>query len=94
MKELLIDTMLSGTGVRDVLNGGYVDPATLGLSEALQGDLAAWHRRYEEAHFNGFPNEMVFILDREGVDLASRADRELANSKVGYYSDGLLKRLA
>ena len=91
--ELLIDGMLSGTGVRDAVNGGYVDPKSLGLSECLASDLAFWQARYEEAHFAGFPDDRVAELDKDGAALASRVRDERPGAKVGYFSNGLMKRL-
>jgi len=91
--ELLIDGMLSGTGVRDAINGGYVDPKSLGLSEQLALSLTSWQALYEEAHFAGLPDDLVTQLDRDGVALASRVREELAGTKVGYFSNGLMKRL-
>jgi hypothetical protein len=92
--ELLIDGMLSGSGIRDVVNGGYVDPASLGLSSLLLRDLASWHAQYEDAHFAGFPDDRVSELDKKGLVLASRVGEELIRAKVGYFSNGLMKRLA
>ena len=91
--ELLIDGMLSGTGFRDAINGGYVDPKSLGLSEQLAHSLTCWQALYEEAHFAGFPDDLVTKLDKDGVALASRVREELAGIKVGYFSNGLMKRL-
>jgi hypothetical protein len=91
--EFLIDGMLSGTGVRDAINGGYVDPQYLGLSESLTCSLASWQAQYEDAHFAGFPDNRVAELDKEGAALASRLRDELPGVTVGYFSNGLMKRL-
>jgi hypothetical protein len=92
--DLLIDGMLSGTGVRDAVAGGYVAPDTIGLSAQLVADLAAWQRKYEGAHFAGFPANAVAVLDEEGLALASRARCELSDKSVGYFSNGRMERLA
>lgn len=92
--EFLIDGMLSGTGVRDAVNGGYLRPDTIGLSPSLASDVAEWHRKYENAHFAGFPDSAVTDLDEEGLALLSRAQAELPNKCVGYFSNGRMKRLA
>ena len=92
--DFLIDGMLSGTGVRDAVNGGYVDPRLIGLSEALAGDIADWQQKYEQAHFAGFPHESIAMLDEEGTALADRAASELSNVSFGYFSNGAMKRLA
>ena len=93
MGEFLIDGMLSGTGVRDAIKGGYVDSQSIGLSKALALDLAAWQRRYEEAHFAGFPPESITQLDNEGMAFASRAADELPKECFGYFSHGRTTRL-
>lgn len=92
-EDFLIDGMLSGTGVRDAINGGYVEPCSIGISELLASDLSAWQQRYESCHFQDFPAELVIELDAEGISLAARAAVELPNRKVGYYSNGLMKKL-
>ena len=92
--QLLIDGMLSGTGVRDSVNGGYVDPLALGLSVELAQSLAAWLAEYEQAHIYGFPDDRVRKLDEEGLALTARAGKELTDVTVGYFSNGLLNRLA
>ena len=91
--KFLIDGMLSGTGVRDAINGGYIDPRSLGLSEHLASSLASWQARYEEAHFAGFPGDRVAELDKEGAVLTLRVSKEQTETKVGYFSNGLMKRL-
>ena len=93
--ELLIDGMLSGTGVRDAREGGYVKPLSLGLSASLAADLGDWQNRYEEAHFAGFPEDAVDELDKEGLSLASRAQAELGKvTNIGYFSAGRMMRLS
>jgi hypothetical protein len=89
----LIDGMLSGTGVRDAFNGGYLDPRDIGLSEALTGEIADWQQRYEEAHFDGFPEGLVAQLDQRGLAFVAQAKAELPDIEIGYFSSGLLKRL-
>ena len=91
--DFLIDGMLSGTGLRDAREGGYVEPMALGLSASLSSDVAAWQRRYEAAHFADFPEQVVGDLDKEGLVLASRAQTELRGKTIGYFSNGLMKRL-
>ena len=91
--EFVIDGMLSGTGVRDAINGGYIDPKILGLSAGLADRLSSWQARYEEAHFAGFPEDVVAELDKEGAALALSVRKELASAKVDYFSNGLMKQL-
>lgn len=91
--RFLIDGMLSGTGVRDVVNGGYVEPIAIGLSAALSRDVAAWQQKYEDAHFAGFTDDLVNELDKRELLLASRAESELGDGAVGYFSNGRMKHL-
>ena len=91
--DLLIDGMLSGTGVRDAVAGGYVAPDAI-LSAQLVSDIASWQRRYEEAHFAGFPANTVALLDDKGLALASRVHGELGDKSIGYFSNGRVERLA
>ncbi|WP_416463560.1 hypothetical protein [Sphingomonas sp. VDB2] len=91
--ELLVDGMLSGTGIRDAINGGYIDPKSIGLSEQLACGLTSWLARYEDAHFAGFPDDLVAELDKNGMALASRIREELTGTTVGYFSNGLMRRL-
>ena len=91
--NFLIDGMMSGTGVRDAINGGYVDPETLGFSRALIHELDKWLQRSKAAHFAGHPMNEVATLDREGAALAHKARAELSEYNFGYFSDGLMKRL-
>lgn len=86
--------MLSGTGVRDAVNGGYLKPASIGLSAPLVSDIAGWQRRYEDAHFADFPENAVTALDEEGLALLSRVQAECPDKSVGYFSDGRMMRLA
>lgn len=82
------------TGVRDAVAGGYVAPNAIGLSAQLVADIAGWQRRYEEAHFAGFPADAVALLDDEGLALTSRVHGELGDKSVGYFSNGRMERLA
>jgi hypothetical protein len=91
--DLWIDGMLSGTGVRDAVGGGYVSLDAIGLSAPLAADITVWQRKYEDAHFAGFPAETVAALDREGLVLASRVRGELDGKSVGYFSNGRMERL-
>ena len=90
--RLLIDGMLSGTGIRDRTNGGYIDPKALALSPPLVDDLRIWLSQYEDAHYAGFGDaEVVSALDLRGVALARRVAMERADDEVGYFSNAHLK---
>ena len=85
--------MLSGTGVRDAVEGGYVAPAGLGLSSGLQANIADWQRAYEDAQVNGFIDEDVVALDHKGRELVTLIRAERPDLRIGYYSNGLLRRM-
>ena len=54
IRKLIVDGMLSGTGVRDGVAGGYVEPNELGLSGPLTKRLNNWLRGFENAHYRQF----------------------------------------
>jgi hypothetical protein len=91
--RLLIDGMMSGTGIRDAINGGYVEIADLSLSDRLARDIRDWQAEYRIVHIEGHPSEKVVVLDEVGLALMARVQRELPEKTVGYYSDGQMKRL-
>ena len=65
-RALLVDGMLSGTGIRDPLNGGFIDLADLELSHSLLEAFGVWVPDYENAHFHGFKPDAVSALDQRG----------------------------
>ena len=90
---LVVDGMLSGTGLRNAVEGGYVRANELGLSAALQADLAAWLSDYADVHYAGFPPQQVELLDRRGSALRDKVQTELPEAEVGYFSNGRMTRL-
>lgn len=92
--KLLLDGMLSGTGIRDAEKGGYLTPEAIGLSPSLTADVADWQRRYEDAHFAGFPASVIASLDEDGLALLLQVQAELPSKDVGYFSHGRMTRLA
>lgn len=88
MRYLVIDASLSGTGIRDKYEGGYISPDDLGLSCEIIDRLNQWLPKYENEHYNGFTDEnIVNELDREGMEIASMIKSELAEVKLEYFSD-------
>ena len=87
MRYLIVDAMLSGTGVRDAVSGGYVEIAELGLSPNVVGVIASWLARYETAHYRQFNDSReVDALDDIGLELCDRLTRELPENKFGNFS--------
>lgn len=88
MRYLVVDASLSGTGIRDKYEGGYLAPEDLGLSPVAIERLNEWLIKYENEHYKGFANDNVIQeLDREGKEIASMIKRELAEVKLEYFSD-------
>lgn len=94
MQHLIIDGMLSGTGIRDAIEGGYVTPLALGVSSGFTRDLADWLGRYEDAHYDQFENRvLVEALDCEGISLSKRLMTELPEAKVEYFSSAKMEKV-
>lgn len=88
MKYLVIDASLSGTGIRDKYEGGYLVPKDLGLTYATIQRIKKWLSKYENEHYNGFTNEsLINDLDREGKEISFLIKNELSEVKLEYFSD-------
>lgn len=93
MKYLIVDAALSGTGIRDKYEGGYLEPEDLGLSQALINHLRDWLLRYENEHYFGYANSsLIDKLDLEGIEIALMIKNEITDVKIEYYSDAKLSR--
>lgn len=87
MRYFIVDGMLSGTGIRDAVEGGFVDLRQIGISGELVNDINYWLARYMQAHYFQFNNlREVDVLDHEGASLCKRLRNELVDSKVEYFS--------
>jgi hypothetical protein len=92
-RYLIIDGCLSGTGIRDYYEGGYIEPSVLMLSQDTVQRLEAWLEGYRNEHYNGFSNkEKVQELDNEGKNIAVLVKDELRASKIQYYSAATLQK--
>ena len=94
MRYLTVDGMLSGTGLRDTVAGGYVEPREVGLSTNLVGRIEKWLLEYEAAHYRQFfdkaENER---LDQEGVAIAKQVREELPGTKIEYFSNAEMRKI-
>jgi hypothetical protein len=91
MLYLTVDGMMSGTGIRDSVAGGYLDPVALGLSSDLVERLARWLHAYELAHYRQYESDIeVADLDQEGMEICRLVQEELPESKVKYFSSATL----
>ena len=93
-RYLTVDGMLSGTGIRDSVAGGYIEPHQLNLSNGLVEWIKSWLSRYEQAHYAQFSdmNENCG-LDQEGLAISKRLQEELPESKIEYYSSAALRKI-
>jgi len=88
MRYLVIDAALSGTGIRDKHEGGYLSPDDLGLSCETIDRLNQWLSKYENEHYSGFTDDQIIDeLDREGKEISLKIKSELSEVKMEYFSD-------
>lgn len=93
MEKLIVDGMLSGTGIRDAVKGGYRSLETLELPEAIRSKIVSWLREYENAFYYNFSDkEECARLDREGIEI-TKALQALGRWNVSYYSASDMKAL-
>ncbi|PSL17645.1 hypothetical protein [Dyadobacter jiangsuensis] len=93
MKYLIIDASLTGTGIRDQYNGGFIEVTDLQLSTNLINLIKSWLARYGVEHYNGFIDDSIIDnLDSEGKAIAKKVKDELVDAKVEYFSDARLTR--
>jgi hypothetical protein len=94
MRHLIIDGMLSGTGVRDAAAGGYLAPNDVGLSTDLIKRIANWLIEYENAHYHQFGDKLENDrLDQEGAAIAMCVQEELPDTRVEYFSNAQMRTL-
>jgi hypothetical protein len=94
MREIIIDGMLHGTGIRDKYEGGYLYPQDIGLPDEIILKLNQWLLEYEEEHYNSFSNKKnIKRLDSEGIEIARQIRDKLGDTKVSYYSNAEMKGL-
>lgn len=87
MHYLTVDGMLSGTGIRDAVSGGYIEHTALGISPELSEMINCWLARYEKSHYDQFEDvKEVEDLDNEGIRFCHQLQKEIPESKIGYFS--------
>lgn len=93
MNYLIVDGGLSGTGIRDKYEGGYLSPESLGLNNSLVYQINTWLLKYENEHYNEFNNvNIIDELDKEGNEIARKIKDELIDIKVEYFSAARMTR--
>ena len=92
MLYLTVDGCLSGTGIRDSVEGGYLEPAELGLSARLLERISSWQRSYEDAHYEQFSDKKRNAeLDQEGLAICQLMENEIPDAKIQYFSGAEMK---
>jgi hypothetical protein len=92
-KYLILDVIVSGTGIRDQYEDEYIDPESLGISSTLLEKLNHWLSRYKEEFYNGYNNKILIQeLDNEGVEISKDIKNELVECKISYFSDANLSK--
>lgn len=98
MRYLVIDSGLSGTGIRhkypDWGEFSFVEPEDLGLSAELSAHMRDWCHRYWEEFYRDFKDPAaVESLDAEGIAITKLVWEELKGATVEYFSDAKLQTL-
>lgn len=93
--KIIVDGMLSGTGIRDAEKGGYIPTDDLGISKDLRNKISEWLDKYNKAHFKEYENASeVEILDDEGIEICRILATECPSLKIEYYfSDAKMERI-
>lgn len=93
-RSLIVDGMLSGTGIRDAKAGGYVDANGLGLSPQLVTRIATWLLEYENAHYYQFVDKSENErLDGEGIAITRQIREQLPDAEVEYFSNAEMRKI-
>lgn len=93
-RYLVVDDNLSGTGVRDAVEGVYLTPSAIGISDGLSDEISAWQKRYQPAHFRSYTDSAeVDKLDAEGLALRQKLSVELAQAKMQYFFSAKMRLL-
>ena len=94
MKYLTIDGDLSGTGIRNSINGDFININELELSCLLRKKIQDWLESYEREHYFQFQDkEKINTLDLEGIKISKLIRKEIPDSKIEYFSAAKMKTL-
>lgn len=92
---LTVDGMFSGTGIRDSVRGGYLNPEELGLSADLVKEISLWLARYADAHYAQFKDKHENeALDQAGIAICKMLRDALPQSKIEYFSNAAMRKIA
>ncbi len=82
---LTVDGYFVGTGIRDSVDGGFIELELFSISPDLKDKIKKWVFQYEVEHYNDYANEKnIETLDTEGKEIAMLLKKELINVKVKY----------
>lgn len=91
-RYLVVDGMVSGTGIRVEYESEYIEPELLRISADLTVKLNNWHERYKQEFYKSYADTIkVQHLDKEGAEIAEAISNETEDCKVSYFSDADLK---
>jgi len=94
LRYLTVDGMPSGTGIRDTVEGGYLELHELGLSDVLLERFQAWSSEYErEAHKERKDIGEIKKLDEQGMELDVCLASAFPEYKIEYFSEGLTEKI-
>lgn len=92
--HIFVDGMLSGTGLRDAIKGGYIEPEDLGISSDLQVKISVWLERYANLHYANYKDDSeIHLLDNEGIEICKILKKEMPDIDVKYYSNAKLETI-
>lgn len=94
MIYLTIDGCISGTGIRNAVSGGFIDPHSLSVSAGLTEQIEQWVKDYEQAHYRQFDDEQENErLDAQGLAIRSQLTKEIPDSKIDYFSESKMRKM-
>ena len=93
-KQFLVDGMLSGTGIRNATEGGYIKPSELGISHGLSERISVWLSGYADLHYGQYKDDSQRkILDVEGMEICYLLRKERPDLKFDYFSDARMEKM-
>lgn len=89
---LTVDGCFRGTGIRDSVEGGFIDLDSLDINSELKEKIKRWVLEYESEHYKNYLDKQnIEQLDLTGKEIARMIADELINTKVKYYSAAKMK---
>lgn len=94
MDYLIVEGMFYSTGVKDGNNNIYLYPDDdLNLPDDLVKKIVFWLYCYgKEKRKQYSDSNKVFLLDKEGIDIAHSIKKFLKDTKIEYFSDATMEK--